>query len=223
MKPYIDISGQSFGRLKVIKFLMYKNYGNFGKTRSIFLCLCSCGIKKEFAASNLVSGNTKSCGCLNKESRKKREFKSTHSMSLSTEYKIYASMKRRCYNKNEKSYKDYGGRGITVCDEWKNSFEQFYKDMGPRPSKVHSLDRIDNEKCYSDFNCVWNTRLEQANNKRSNRILIFDNVSHTLAQWSRIFFIDSETISRRIKRGWSIKDALTKPLQMQKRNYSCGG
>jgi hypothetical protein len=119
---------------------------------------CECGVIKTIDYYSLKNGLTKSCGCDKKPNLK-------HSLSKSREYNSWNGMKIRCNNTNHKQYKDYGGRGITVCPEWLNSFEQFYKDMGPRPIGK-TLDRINNNKGYEPSNCKWSTYSEQAKNKR---------------------------------------------------------
>ncbi len=169
-------------------------------------CICDCGNKTEVHQSNLVSGNTTSCGC--KSSRltlPKRN--TTHGMSKSATYSSWSAMKDRCYQESHKEYKRYGALGITVCRRWRNSFENFLQDMGERPPG-HSLERLDGSKGYKPSNCVWATIYQQANNRRNNRIITNGKESMTLAQWSRKTGISAQTIWQRINRGWDIKRAL---------------
>ena len=133
-----------------------------GKSFSFYQCDL-CGKIKEIQNATVKRGQ-KSCGCLNKENGKHLI---THGMVYSKEYSSYRAMKERCLNEKSKSYKHYGGRGITMCDEWIESFENFYKDMGERPSKNHSIDRIDVNKGYSKENCQWTTSRNQALNRRN--------------------------------------------------------
>ena len=151
---FIDITNHSFGRLFV------DSYAGGHKWN----CKCECGSAKVVRGINLRSGNTESCGCLKRETMVKRN--TTHGMYGTTEYSSYQQMRKRCYYKEDISYHNYGGRGITVCDRWLESFEDFYSDMGDKPSHQHSLDRIDNEGNYSPSNCKWSTKSEQALNQR---------------------------------------------------------
>lgn len=138
-------------------------------------------------------------------------FLTTHGLSDSSEYKIWQLMKERSFNKNNPGYKNYGARGIIMCKRWLK-FENFYADMGPRPSLKHSIDRINNDKSYSRSNCRWATLKQQANNKRNSRKITFNGETKTLAQWSESTGLLITTIFNRIKRNnWSIKRALTEP------------
>ena len=161
MGKFQDLSGQTFGRWTVLN--KYKSI----KKRVRWFCQCKCGNKKFVTAACLKDGRSKSCGCYAKENKYK--IRTTHGMKGSPEYISWQSIKTRCLNKNRKCYKNYGGRGIRVCDRWLNSFENFYKDMGPRPSPKHSIDRIDVNGNYCPENCKWATRHQQAINHRNNK------------------------------------------------------
>jgi hypothetical protein len=121
-------------------------------------------------------------------------------------------MKQRCYNPNHVQWKDWGGRGIAVCRQWKYSFEAFFEDMGPRPSKKHSLDRIDNMKGYTPENTRWATRRKQQNNTRRNRRLTFQGHNKTIAQWAQILGVRFDNIFYRLQKGWSIEQTLSEPI-----------
>jgi hypothetical protein len=185
-----DLTGIQYGRLTVIKHTRTdKEY------RTFWLCRCICGQEVEARSDGLVSGGTKSCGCLSKENMKLGRI-GTHKRSGTSEHNIWQTMKARCSNPNNSSYKNYGGRGITVCDSWKE-FANFYKDMGSKPAGK-SLDRINNDGPYSPENCRWATQKEQCNNYRRNIVITFRNETHTLTEWSAILGIRYATLRKRL-------------------------
>ena len=149
-----DLRGEKYGLLVVIAFIKSTKY-------VIWECLCGCGKTVEVTTAHLRSGTTKSCGCLRKVSSIK------HGMAKSPIYLSWQAMKSRCYNSNTPNYKYYGGRGITIHPSWIDSFEQFYTDMGERPSTEYSLDRKDTNGNYEPSNCKWSTASEQQRNKRT--------------------------------------------------------
>ena len=159
-----DIIGNRYTRLLVLSRVGMSKWGNV-----IWRCLCDCGNECDVISGDLSSGHTKSCGCYGREQARKRCIEKpkalTHGMRHTPEYRSWAAMKDRCYNKNGSRYQDWGGRGIIICDQWIHSFENFYKDMGPRP-KGTSLDRINNDGDYEPKNCRWATPFEQSNNRR---------------------------------------------------------
>jgi len=134
----------------------------------------------------------------------------SHGLSRTPEYKAWKRMRCRCNNPGAHNYKDYGGRGITVCDRW-DSFENFLSDMGPRPSAWHSVERNQNDGDYEPGNCVWATKTEQARNRRSSRFLEIDGVRLTLAGWAERFGQSVHKVHKRLKRGWTITEALERP------------
>jgi hypothetical protein len=141
------------------------------------------------------------------------------------EYNAWSNMKTRCYNSNYYLYHRYGGRGIIVCDEWKDSFDLFLKDMGARPSTKHSIDRKDNDGNYEPSNCRWATPEEQANNTRSNKIIEVDGVKNTLAEWCRIYNQNYSMVQKRLSDGMEAKKALTskKGSHQPRYNYFVDG
>lgn len=129
----------------------------------------------------------------------------------SVEFEAWSGMRKRCANPNKHDWERYGGRGITVCDRWLNSFQNFLDDMGRRPSKNHSIDRIDNSKGYSPENCRWATRIDQQRNRRSNRMLTHKGQTLCVVAWSEIVGNSSKTILNRLNRGWTVAMALETP------------
>jgi hypothetical protein len=132
-----------------------------------------------------------------------------HRMTKTREYATWCRIRERCYNPQYHSYKYYGGRGIKVCERWLECFENFFEDVGPRPSVKHSLERINNNGDYSPENCQWATKIQQANNKRNIKKYEFNGELKTIANWARVVRIQKGTIFWRIRNGWSMKDALT--------------
>lgn len=200
----MDMTGETFGRLVVIR----RSPGP--EKNSYWICRCECGNVKRIMGLNMKRGLTKSCGCLNRELASDRGTQHGHTGKANrgkwtTEYRIWSAMKRRCYNQNCPAFPDYGGRGILVCDRWRNSFESFYEDMGSRPSGM-TLDRIDNDGNYEPGNCRWATRITQANNARSNVKVMFDGKQMTLSDACRASGVPMTTVVTRRLRGWPDTD-----------------
>lgn len=206
---------QVHGRLTIIGESFLKPAGTKGKKRSHVQCQCSCGTVKTYQLANLKSGITRSCGCLN------REFHTNHGHSprgkASPEYNSWKSMISRCTNPNAQGYEYYGGRGIKVCQRWQ-TFENFFADMGKKPSPQHSIDRTDNDGNYCLENCKWTTKKEQQNNRRSNRLITAFGKTQTMQQWADAIQVSRDVLRGRIDRyNWPVEKALTTPSKPRKK------
>lgn len=177
----------------------------------VALFKCECGNEFETFIKNVKSGNTNSCGCYKKKVAGKHSFKHGHSgLNVTSEYMIWANMNQRCNNKNNTHFKDYGGRGIFVCEKWISSFSDFFKEMGSRPSKKHTLDRIDNNKGYCIENCKWSTRKEQIENRRTSLKINFNGEIKSLKDWSDHYSISYKLLHKRLfSCKWPIEKALS--------------
>lgn len=165
MPAKLDLSGQKFGRLLCID--SFSEIRPNGNKRVRWNCICECGAGLAVFTGDLRGGHTKSCGCLLEDSRV--ENATTHGMKGTKEYAAWQSCKSRCFNPNYVSYEDYGGRGIKVCEDWEDSFQNFYKDMGDKPTPKHTLERLDVNGDYCKENCVWATYTEQSLNRRTRK------------------------------------------------------
>lgn len=197
-----DLTGKRFGRLTVISRCDDKS----GKIS--WLCKCDCGNVKNISAGHLTSGDIKSCGCLFKELNHKTAVK--HGMTEDPLYHRFTAMISRCECKTDNSYKYYGARGITVCDEWRHDFKAFYDwSMKNGYAPNLSIDRIDNNKGYSPDNCRWTTNSVQQNNKRTNVFIEYKGKRQTLTQWSRELKISYKTLKKRlVENEWSMEKVL---------------
>jgi hypothetical protein len=207
--------GQTFGRLLVLATPPY------GKgERQLWECMCQCGNYVTVVAKNARKGHTKSCGCL------RRDANTTHGGSGLPEYAVWEAMIGRCFNANHPQFNDYGGRGITVCEQWRN-FATFYQDMGARPTSNHSIDRINNEGNYEPTNCRWTTVDKQSRNKRNNHFLTLNGVTMCLSDWAQRGNISPGLLSYRIRiQKMSLTQALStppKPYKLRIRSPSCEG
>jgi hypothetical protein len=166
--------------------------------------LCDCGKIWQPQLCGILNGSIKSCGCYSRKIAGERAKKNNtkHGKTLTTEYYAWVAIKKRCYNPNNKDYKDYGQRGILVCDAWKDSFENFLLDMGNKPSPEHSLDRIDVNGNYEPSNCRWATRKEQQRNKRNNVMFTYKGETKCISEWSEITGLSFQVIQSRINTGW---------------------
>lgn len=191
-----DLKNQRFGNLVVIERVENLNK----KTR--WKCICDCGNYKNVLSNHLKSGAITNCGCIKSKQISKANTK--HGLSNSRIYRIYNHMKDRCYRKNDKRYKDYGGRGIKICKEWiekENGFMNFYNwAMNNGYDENLTIDRIDVNGNYEPDNCRWSTMIQQCNNTRKNRYYEYNGETHTLAEWGRIYNISCKIIRYRIEK-----------------------
>lgn len=172
-----------------------------------FIATCECGFSKEVYLSNFVGKNQKNIRC---KCYKQKATNAKHGMHGTKVYRAYRNMITRCYNPKSDRYKNYGGRGVKVCDRWLGGFEFFYEDMGTPLSDKFSIGRIDNDKDYCKDNCRWETQEEQDYNKNNTVKIVVDGVEMTVKQASQKYGVDQETIRRRLRAGMKHKDAVTK-------------
>ena len=195
-------SGARFGSL-VVQRPVVSPHGGLLRVEVI----CDCGRWSNVVARDLFSKHTRSCGCGVVRSLVSRS--TSHGMSRTPEYRTWARISNRCGNTRSPAYPYYGGRGILMCARWRDSFEAFYADVGPRLTPKHSIDRIDNNGNYEPGNCRWATPKEQANNRRNNRILTVGGISKTMKAWSECSGVPYQVINDRINSlGWSHERAL---------------
>jgi hypothetical protein len=191
MPKIIDLTGQKYQRLTVIKFVELIKYG------AVWECKCDCGNIKNVRSGDLRSGNTNSCGCYMKDRIKETNIKHGASKNnvMSGAYRSWRSMKERCYVKSCIEYERYGGRGIIVCDRWKNYFENFLEDMGERP-EGYSLERKDFNGSYEPSNCCWIHNSQQAKNRRNNKYVVLNGEKLIYTDAARALNLNPSTISR---------------------------
>lgn len=184
MGQFLDLTGRRFGRLLVLMRAPNKS----GVKNAMWLCRCDCGITKAMRGDTLKNRDARSCGCHAREVAS--HLLTTHGMSKTSEYHIWHSMKKRCQDSSHPTFKNYGAKGIKVCDRWRDSFEAFYEDVGPRPSRKHSLDRKNTKGNYEPGNVRWATASAQGRNMSSNRMVEIDGVSFCVADWCDLMEID---------------------------------
>lgn len=208
-----DLTGQRFGRLKVISFAYKK------RRQTHWNCICDCGNSCISGIGNLHNGQSSSCGCLKREKARERLLKHKHSSDKI--YLVWKSIKKRCNNVNDKCYKNYGARGIKVCDKWQNDFMEFYnwsiqngykEECSNKGKNKLSIDRIDNNADYCPENCRWATNIQQARNKRNNLKVEYNGEVRVLRDLCDELNVPYTLIYNRIHVcGWNLEKALTQP------------
>ncbi len=198
-----DIAGQRFGRLLVLVKSEHR-----WKNNVMWYCICDCGTEKLIPLPRLRSGHAVSCGCRYRERNV--------GLRKLPEYAVWATMRSRCMNPNCINYRDYGGRGISVCDRWLK-FSNFFADMGRRPTAKHTIERRDNNGNYDPANCYWATRLEQALNTRRTQCIKFDGVVYSRLRLARMFNISPQSLQLRLDRGMDIESAIEDTREASRR------
>lgn len=205
--------GEVYGRLTVLDSQVYIQR-RCGISVLKLQCQCTCGNKTLVLPGALVSGNTKSCGCLHREVASKmftKHGESNNGACYSPEYEAWCHMISRCTNENNKDFHHYGGRGIIVCPKWLKSYKRFLADMGRRPGKGYSIDRIDTNGNYEPSNCRWVTQKEQCHNTRANLLVTIDGKTRKIFEWSEISGVKGSIIRDRLRRGWDAKKSVFAP------------
>jgi hypothetical protein len=211
-REFVDLTGKQFGRWIVVGLAKPK-VDPTGREYETWTCRCTCEkhTVKDIYVQHLLHGNSKSCGCLVKETTG-NNFR-THGKTKTRIHRIWLSMRRRCFKETESAYPNYGGRGITVCDEWKDDFMSFENwAISNGYDDYLTIDRIENDGNYSPSNCRWATYKEQANNRRSSRYFVVDGESKTAPEWSEIYGAPSYEILFRAYHGWTDEEAVKTPL-----------
>lgn len=216
MTRLIDLTGVRFGRLIVQQRVGSIKHG--AGTAPVWSCVCECGKHCVVSGPCLRGGFTKSCGCI----QLRHGAYAGRSNRPIPEYSVWTSMIQRCENPSSQQFSSYGGRGISVCERWHDP-ARFLLDMGPRPGKGYSLDRIDVNGNYEPGNCRWATAIEQANNKRTNHVLVVEGRALNISEWARETGIFVSTIRERIKRGWSPERAISVPTPSSRAHGSLAG
>ena len=208
MNDKYQLEGQKFGRLTVLQ-----RKGSDRHKKALWYCKCDCGGEKTTTTGQLKRGATKSCGCLDTEHRENFVRNNTkHMMDGTPEYWAWKHIKDRCYNPESQYYYLYGGRGISVCNRWLESFLNFYEDMGTRPRDCTSIERIDGNGNYCPENCRWADYSEQSRNTSQNWKITIDGETKVLTDWAKESPVTAGAIRHRIRKlGWSEKEAVFRP------------
>lgn len=203
-KTFKNLTGRKFTRHTILGFAGIKN------SMSYWFCECICGRIKKVQAAALQNGMSQSCGCMSREQLIQRL--TTHGLTHHPLRKTWTNIKSRCYNRKNTAYPNYGGRGIKVCDRWRESFKNFLDDMGESPFIGATVERVDNNKGYSPDNCEWANHIKQANNKRNNRNFTFRGKTQSLSVWARELRVSRSGLRYRLENNWNIEKAFTTPM-----------
>lgn len=203
-----DLTGSVYGRLLVQS---YAGRRGSGSHKFFWKCECECGKEITVNGHLLRTGRTQSCGCLRAEQARVANMRIRTGISRHPLMRTYFGMLSRCANPNHHAWHNYGGRGIKVCDRWLGNagFSLFVQDVGIRPTKRHSLERINVNGDYEPSNCCWATAVEQRRNTRFNVLLTFRGETRCVAEWAQAVGIKHSCLKERLRRGWSVEKALT--------------
>ncbi len=197
-----NLTGQTFGKLYVVKRVENDAQGTVQ-----YLCRCECGNEKIVRANHLKRGAVRSCGCLASALTSQRN--TTHNKTGTRLYRIWRGIKVRCYDAHHKDFRDYGAKGVTICDEWRDDFQAFYDwAMANGYEENLSIDRIDNSKGYSPDNCRWADNIQQANNKTTNYYVVYKNERLTLSELARKYHLNYTVLGKAIRAGKSLEEAV---------------
>lgn len=206
-------AGKKFNRLTAVRFI------EMTSCKQVWEFKCDCGLTTVSAIRNVISGNTKSCGCFRLEATRKAN--TVHGCAArgakTPAYKSWKAMRDRCYRTSSDAFHNYGGRGIAICKRWED-FENFLSDMGERPEGL-TLERRDNNLGYSPENCYWGTRRVQSLNRRTALMVTFNGETLNLSVWSERLGKQYDTLYMRLKHGWTVDRAFTAPIQKQNRSH----
>ena len=205
----INLTGERFGKLTAIS-IDHKGNGS----RTYWKCKCDCGGTRIVSNDHLRNGDVTDCGCY----RKHISHWQKHNMSNSRLYTIWSLMKQRCHNKKRVEYKDYGGRGIKVCDEWLNSTTFIDWALNNGYSDELTLDRIDNNGNYCPSNCRWVDKKTQMRNRRNNHCVTYKGQTKTLTEWAEENGLTYAQLLKRLKLGWSFEETISKPINLKYSN-----
>lgn len=208
-RKMIDLSGKRFGKLVAISIDHTGNY-----KRTYWNCVCDCGGKRIVSGDHLRSGDVTDCGCFRMHTANWKK----HGMCNSRLYTIWSLMKERCFNPKRKEYVNYGGRGISVCEEWLDSSKFIEWALNNGYSENLTIDRIDNNGDYCPDNCRWITKKEQMNNRRNNHYIIYKGCKKTISQMAEENGLSYSQLSKRLKLGWSIERAISEPIHLNHSN-----
>lgn len=208
--------GSKFNRWTIVSYAGVRR--NFHHS----LCKCECGNERTLITRQVISGHSKSCGCLKLEvcaanMLAGRDLTANpHANYKRPEYGIWCAMKDRCNRQANRNFKDYGGRGIKICPEWDHSFDAFFSYVGARPSKHHSIDRIDNDGDYAPGNVRWATQSQQARNTRIAKTVSFNGETLHLLEWAARYGIGYSSLNYRLAHGWEFERAITTPVRVSR-------